>query len=29
MRADQGWTEEDYKKLFEFKMQKPKLGDEN
>lgn len=28
MRADQGWTEEDYKKLFEFKMQKPKMGDD-
>jgi len=28
MRADQGWTEEDYKKLFEFSMQKPKLGED-
>ena len=26
MRADKGWTEEDYKKLFEFSMQKPKMG---
>jgi hypothetical protein len=26
MRAEKGWTEEDYKKLFEFSMQKPKVG---
>jgi hypothetical protein len=24
MRADEGWNEEDYKKLFEFSMIKPK-----
>lgn len=29
MKADQGWTEEDYTKLFEFSMQKPKIGEDN
>jgi hypothetical protein len=28
MRADSGWSNEDYKKLFEFKMVKPKIGED-
>jgi len=28
MKADKGWTEDDYKRLFEFSMQKPKIGED-